>query len=257
MKRLLILAALAVMLGGEVKAGFVIGDIQIIGYRADAADAIAFVTWKDIAIGESLHFTDAGFFSDGTLRDSEDIMTWTATTALSAGSVIRITSPDTPASVTFNTGSVTGRLNGLSANGDQIFVGKVAFPDTGDVSDPGSAYTASNLLYGFNFNGAGWAPTTNGTNNSALPSALGVSYGNMHIDHVDNAQYNGPRTGLTIAQFKASIADVSNWTTNDVGGSFGNLDETNFNAVPEPTTGLLLGIGTLACAAFRRNRRVA
>jgi hypothetical protein len=28
-------------------------------------------------------------------------------------------------------------------------------------------------------------------------------------------------------------------------------------AVPEPTTGLLIGVGTLACAAFRRNRRVA
>ncbi|MFN9880335.1 MAG: PEP-CTERM sorting domain-containing protein [Planctomycetota bacterium] len=37
------------------------------------------------------------------------------------------------------------------------------------------------------------------------------------------------------------------------------LDNIQFsaNAVPEPTTGLLLGVGTLACAAFRRNRRVA
>jgi hypothetical protein len=256
MKRLLILAALAVMLGGEATANFVIGDIQIIGYRSSADDAIALVTWKDIAVGESLHFTDSGFFSDGTLRDSEDIMTWTATSALSAGSVIRITSPNT-ASVTFNTGSVTGKLNGLSAMGDQVFIGKVAFPKTNDTSAPGSAYTTSDLLYGFNFNGSSWGTTATGTNNSALPSALNVLYGNMHIDHVDNAQYNGPRTGLTIAEFKASIANSANWTTNDDGAAFGNLNETNFNAVPEPTTGLLLGVGTLACAAFRRNRRGA
>lgn len=257
MKRFLILAALALMLCGEAKASFVVGDIQIIGYRSDADDSISLVTWRNIAVGESLHFTDAGFFSDGTLRDSEDIMTWTATTALSAGSVIRITSPDTPALVTLNTGSVTGRLNGLSASGDQVFVGKVAFPDTGDITMPGSSYLASDLLYGLNFNGTGWVATANSTNNSALPSVLNVTNGNMHINHVDNAQYTGPRTGLTIAQFKASIANLANWTTNDDGAVFGNLNETNFNVVPEPTTGLLLGIGSLACVALRRNRRSA
>jgi hypothetical protein len=69
---------------------------------------------------------------------------------------------------------------------------------------------------------------------------------------------------LTLAPF----AGVNNSSTAYVRVTFsgassvsGNnrLDNIQFNAtaVPEPTTGLLLGIGTLACAAFRRNRRVA
>jgi hypothetical protein len=45
--------------------------------------------------------------------------------------------------------------------------------------------------------------------------------------------------------------------TSDSGNN--RIDNIQFNAtaVPEPTSGLLIGLGTLACVALRRDRRLA
>ena len=241
---------------GKARGELIVGDIQIIGYRADADDALSFVTWANISAGSSLHFTDSGFFSDGTYRSSENIMSWTATSAVSAGSVIRITSPD--AGATVNSGSVTGALNGLAAGGDQIFIGRgAAFVNNNDTTAPGSTYTGT-LLYGFDFNGNNttWDATATSSSTSALPSALNVAFGNMAVTHIDNGQYTGARTGLTVDQFKAAIADSSNWTFNDDGLAFGVLNTGGFTAVPEPTSMVLVGLVGMAGVAVRARRRL-
>lgn len=252
---LAMIVAAAVM--GKARAELMVGDIQIIGYRADADDAVSFVTWANISAGSSLHFTDSGFFSDGTYRSSENIMSWTATSAVSAGSVISIISPS--ATATANSGSVTGALSGLSNSGDQIFIGRgAAFVSNGDTTAPGSTYTGT-LLYGFDFNGNNntWDTDATSSGTSALPSALNVSFGNMAVTHVDNGQYTGARTGLTVDQFKAAIANSSNWTFNDDGASFGVLNTGGFTAVPEPTSMFLVGLMGAAGIAVRARRRLA
>lgn len=253
MKSILLLAGCLTLLGTSARAALVAGDLSIIGFRADATDGIAFVIWSSMSAGESVHFTDAGYFSDGTLRDSEDIMSWTAPAGgVSTGTVVVISSPDTPGAVSVNLGTVTGRLNGMSASGDQVFAGTTAFPDTGDTSSPGSSYSGT-LLFGLDFGGtAGWATTATNTNTSALPTALNAVGLNIGFADIDNGQYTGPRTGLTLAQYKTAVSNPANWTTNDDGAAFGSLTSTAFTVVPEPASALLGSLGVLALLRRRR-----
>jgi hypothetical protein len=244
--------------GQVANAALIAGDINIVGYRADADDAIAFVTWVDIANGTSVYFTDSGVFSDGTLRDSEDTMSWTSVGTTPAGTVVVISSNNDDADGILDgsdSGTVAGRLNGFSGSGDQVFVGDTAFPDTGDTTAPGSTI-AGTLLYGFDFNGAaGWDADTTGTNASALPSALNASLLNMSVAHVDNGQYTGPRTGLTIDQFKDAVANVANWSFDDDGAAFGALNSTDFAPIPEPSSLAMLAFGMLSLYLFGGKRR--
>ena len=68
--RAVIVALLLVMSQGRTSAAIVTGDVQIIGYDS-LRDSFSFVTWVDVAVGASIHFTSSGFFDDGTLRDAE------------------------------------------------------------------------------------------------------------------------------------------------------------------------------------------
>ncbi len=203
------------------------GDVTIIGYRGDATDGFAFVTWKHIAGGTTLYFTDSGFFSDGTMRDSENIMSWTAPTGgLVPGSVVTVSG--TVGNATPSVGTCIGTLDGLAATGDQIFIGSGApFPSLGDTTIPGSTYTGT-LLYGFSFRND-WVASATGTGNSALPAALSGLYQNQAFASpyaFDNGQYTGMRnTELTWDAYKTKIHTATEWT-------FENTGTTVLNATP-------------------------
>ncbi|HYO25339.1 MAG TPA: hypothetical protein VEQ85_10365, partial [Lacipirellulaceae bacterium] len=64
---------------------------------------------------------------------------------------------------------------------------------------------------------------------------------NFSLAHVDYAQYNGTRTGLTIDGFKALIQDPSNWVSNNTSGV---LVSTDFQiaAVPEASAFVFGGL---------------
>ncbi len=230
----------AALAATTAKADLVAGDITIIGFRSDANDGVSFVTWKNIDAGTSLYFSDSGFFSDGTVRSSENIMSWTAPVAgLAAGSVVVITCPNGSSSA--NVGTTVGRLDNIAADGDQIFIGTGAFPNGIDTSKPGEAYSGM-LLYGINFDGSTWASDATSSNTSDLPSALDGLHLNQAIAEVDNGQYTGPRTGLTVNEYKLAIHNSANWTFNNDGAvAFGALNATSF-VIPEPATMGLIGL---------------
>ena len=233
-QRLLRVAALgAFVLMGQAAYALTAGDVAVIGYRSDDPDGIAFVTWVDLAAGTSLYFTDSGFFSDGTLRDSEDIMTWTAPAGgVSAGTVVTVSCPyGAGTGATADIGTVALKLAGLSTSGDQIFVGSAAFPHNGDTSKPGSTY-AGILLFGLTTEKA-WLTSgeLTGTSDSFLPSAL--SGANVRLTK-NNGQYTGPRTGHSVAEYKAATLNVANWTTEDNGTTV--LDSTDFSVAGVPQT---------------------
>jgi hypothetical protein len=248
LKALLLTSLLA---ASALQGAILAGDIMIVGFRSDADDAISFVTWTTINAGEELFFTDSGFFASGTLRDSENIMSWIAPIGgIIAGTVVRI---DSPLASSATVGTTTGALSGLANGGDQVFIGSSAFPATGDTSDPGSTYSGT-LIYGFDYNGtAGWDATATSAGTSHLPTALNSLGLNMGVAHFDNGQYTDPKTGLTIAQYKTEILNSSNWTLNDDGAAFGVLNTTDFTIVPEPSAALLGAIGFIAL--LRRRRR--
>jgi hypothetical protein len=218
-----------------VRGDFVIGDIAIVGYRADADDALAFVSWVDLPASTSLYFTDSGFFADGTLRDTESILSWSSPDLLQAGSVVVITS--SAGSSTANVGQTIGSLDSLAVGGDQIFVSRSPFPALNRTTAPGTSYEQSDLLFGFDFNGAaGWDADASNSSSSALPASLSLFQANLTVPHFDNGQYTGPRFGLAFSDYRQAVLDVSQWTFNDNGTSFGGLNNTSFTAVPEPSS---------------------
>ena len=243
MKRTALALTTAALLSGNAYAlAFSAGDIQIIGFRSDAPDSIDFVTWVDLAPGVSLFFTDSGVLAGGDFRGTEDEMEWNNNTGgtISPGTVISYTS-----GVGADLGTIaSGGLGGLSSGGDQVFVGDAAFPTT----NPG-AY-AGNIIYGIDWDGASWSGTgATSSNTSLLPAAINSTDGNIDLPEVDNGVYTGPRTGLTIAQYKAAIANLGNWTTSNTSAT---MDSTDFSIVPEPTSLALIGLGGLLIARRRR-----
>lgn len=67
------------------------GDIAIVAYNARLHSRncnISFVLLRDIVAGTTINFTDNGWTSPGVLRSTEGTDVWTASTALSAGTVI-------------------------------------------------------------------------------------------------------------------------------------------------------------------------
>jgi hypothetical protein len=240
-------------------AAVVTGDIQLLGYRSDDPDEIAFVSWVDVTVGETLWFTDSGFFNDGTVRDTEQRMSWTAGSNLAAGTVVVITTESGVS--TADTGSTTEALFGLSSVGDQVFVGSSAFPVNNDTTKPGSSYSSGDLLFGLDFSGPNttWDSDSTSSDTSALPTTLTADQFNIAVSHFDNGQYTGTRSGLSVAEFKIQIDNPANWSfANDV-EMFGSLNSTDFAiaAVPEPSSVAALVIGSGAVVLARRRKRAA
>ncbi|NJO24583.1 MAG: hypothetical protein HC867_00580, partial [Bacteroidia bacterium] len=92
-----------------------------------------------------------------------------------------------------------------------------------------NAANGGSLLFGINVANTGGFITTgttnlNSTNTSYIPDA-GSGAGTLTLGStalnitnsgiIANAQYNGPRSGLSIADFKTQILNQSNWATVD------------------------------------------
>ncbi|UKJ06770.1 MBG domain-containing protein [Solitalea lacus] len=201
------------------------GDLSITGFNSALTnrDGFSFVCWVNISSGTVIKFTDDGFNSAshsntaGNIREMEQTITWTATSNIAAGTIIIIEADGTtPTPTTYsNLGTVsiaTGSTMLLGNNGDQIF----AFQGSYTTSNSTLGTLSGTMLYGISFQGTGanttWLSTgTTGTVNSYLPSDL--SSANMFLgSNAVAAEYNGPRTGLTIAQYKAAVANIANWT---------------------------------------------
>ncbi|MEI7597191.1 MAG: hypothetical protein WCK02_15690 [Bacteroidota bacterium] len=196
-----------------------VGDISIIGYRADATNALSFVTWVDLANNTEIRFTDNGWLSTGSFRTGEDSVVWVNNTGnvITKGTVITgVFSATTGVSPVWNIGTSTaGKLSGISTTGDQIFAYQ------GFITNP-------TLIFGLSVDGA-WSANATTANNSALPTALNVWGGNLAVvPEIDNAEYSGGRTGLSVYLYKEAILDLNNWTTDNFGTTLVTLNATAF-----------------------------
>lgn len=212
----IILALAAVSLGVASSFGqttLSVGDIQVTGVTSDANDSFSFVLWKPIAFNTVIRFTDNSFSeSAGTtfLSGTEEDMSITFTSSVAAGSVIRFENNVglvLPGGVT---ATASGSLSGTSSSGDQVFAYQ-----GGAVS--GTSFTGRTLLHGFNIADTNWTTGTPAvsTNNSFLPTAISGIDANLDSGNFDNADYNGVRTGLTTAAYRAAISNLGNYTQND------------------------------------------
>ena len=70
------------------------GDIAIIHYNSTGADAFSFVFLHAVEAGTSINFTDQGWQAAGGFRPGEGTVTYTAPTAIVAGTIVTPTGLD-------------------------------------------------------------------------------------------------------------------------------------------------------------------
>jgi predicted extracellular nuclease/2',3'-cyclic-nucleotide 2'-phosphodiesterase (5'-nucleotidase family) len=177
------------------------GDIAIVGYDATNPDDFAFVVLRDVEAGTAISFTDNGWSSSANaFRTGEGTYTYTAPSALAAGTVIRPTTDSAAAGT--NSPAFTAQNFALNASGDQIlaYQGTAASPT---------------FLYAINFADGGTAFAANATSasTSALPPGLTPGQTAVALPSA-NGRYAGATAG-TRDQILASVGTPSSWTQNN------------------------------------------
>ncbi len=156
------------------------GDLAIVQYNSSTTDSFTFVFARDIEAGTVVNFTDNGWLAAGGFRPGEGTITYTAPTAITAGTVVTLTG-----------------LN-LDAAGDQI----IAYQGT--QASPTILYLVD--LADGNNTVAGNATNANTT---ALPPGLTLGQNAVAVGF-DNAIYAGPIDGSPPQLFPL-ISNSANW----------------------------------------------
>ena len=68
-----------------------VGDIAIVQYNSSTTNSFTFVFTRDVEAGTSVNFTDNGWLAAGGFRPGEDTVTYTAATAITAGTIVTLT----------------------------------------------------------------------------------------------------------------------------------------------------------------------
>ena len=156
------------------------GDLAIVQYNSSTTDSFTFVFARDIEAGTVVNFTDNGWLAAGGFRPGEGTVTYTAPTAITAGTVVTLTG-----------------LN-LDDAGDQI----IAYQGT--QASPTILYLVD--LADGNNTVAGDATNDNTT---ALPPGLTLGQNAVAVGF-DNAIYAGPIDGSPPQLFPL-ISNSANW----------------------------------------------
>ena len=70
-----------------------VGDIAIVHYNSET-DAFTFVFLRDVEAGTIVNFTDNGWLAAGGFRPGEDTVTYTAPSAITAGTIVTLSGLD-------------------------------------------------------------------------------------------------------------------------------------------------------------------
>ncbi|MGZ0167023.1 MAG: beta strand repeat-containing protein, partial [Planctomycetales bacterium] len=199
------------------------GDIVVLGYSSDGADAeFAIMPLVDLTAGDVIFFTDRGWdnannrFVNSTEEPSQFTIAYTVPGGgITAGTVLDDVDLGIDIS-NFGAGI-------LDTDGEQLLIYQTSGP-----------LAAPTLVYGFNMNLAasntsGWSTAAGplDTQQSNLPpngtavTAVGQTNNAFGFafqlgSEVDNAKYTGPATGADKAAWLAQVNNVGNWTTDDI-----------------------------------------
>ncbi|MDX2211883.1 MAG: DUF3616 domain-containing protein [Oculatellaceae cyanobacterium bins.114] len=185
------------------------GDIAFVGFNADGNDNIAFVALTDINIGEVIIFEDNEWNGTTFVDTNEGAFSWTATTLVSAGTIVRIDNIGT-GTIAASTGTaatpVTGRgtNRGIGASGETIYAYQ------GSATSPTFLTAITN----------GGFSATNGvlTNTGLTAGSNAIDLSTVDLD-ADIAAYTGSRTGqANFSGYRSLINNATNWITQDATG---------------------------------------
>jgi VCBS repeat-containing protein len=194
------------------------GSIAFTGFNGDGNDDIAFVALEQIAAGTVIYFNDQEW-QGSAFNTGEGQLTWTASSTIAPGTIVRISSFGS--SPTSNLGTISGS-SGLSNDSEIVYayVGAAFAP---------TSFLAAIANDGFAQSGG----TLNGT---------GLVIGQTAIDLAgqrDIGAFTGSRGDqASYASYAAQINNVANWTTQNTAA-----DDSNDGSAPDvpfSTTGFTL-----------------
>jgi uncharacterized protein len=191
------------------------GNIAFVGFNADGNDNTAFVALVNINPGEVIIFDDNEWNGTSFNDTNESTFSWTATTLVLAGTVVRIDNIGS-GTISASTGTVTTPVpnRGLGTSTESLYAYQ------GTAASPTFITAISNN----NFSDSTTGSLIN-TGLTAGVNAIGLS------NNVDIAAYNGARTGqANFASYLSLINNPANWQTQD--GSGDQSNDSNFPDVP-------------------------
>ncbi|OBX22895.1 MULTISPECIES: T9SS type A sorting domain-containing protein [Bizionia] len=227
------------------------GDIAFVALNADGSvDQFSFVLLKTIESGTEIKFTDQGW-TDGVgfnnTNGDNGVFVWTATSGLTIGTVVNITTNNGNGTPIASIGSCSGSAMLISIIGDQIF----AFQGTFDSSASFITAIHFNLVAGTT-NAANWDGASSTNSTSALPDTLtnGVNaiwvYNILDNSEIDNMIYNCAVAIGDVSVVRAAINNVANWTVNNI---------TEYVQIPfpcsfSPTLSIQTGVNSKKASVF-------
>ncbi|MCE7993638.1 MAG: hypothetical protein HEP71_16760 [Roseivirga sp.] len=239
MKHFFSICALVLVHGLQSQSTLTTGDVAFLAFNLDGSDEFSFVLLTDVDNGTVIKITDHGWDDTngfGTPSGGGDgVLTWTASSNLTAGTVVSVTGSVTR---TVNTGSISGTGVVLSLIGDQLFAyqGTFASPTflAGMHSDEFAAVLSGATISTTNANWSGDDHADNET--SALPDVLTTGVNAIRLydptqtsgssaAEVDNWIYVGTTTTGTKTELLAAINDLDNWDSDNL-TSFGTYSGT-------------------------------
>ena len=160
-----------------------VGDIAIVHYNSET-DAFTFVFLRDVEAGTIVNFTDNGWLAAGGFRPGEDTVTYTAPSAITAGTIVTLSGLD------------------LDAAGDQIiaYQGDPATPTILHLVDFGDG---NNTVAG----------DATDANTTALPPGFTLGVNAVAVAF-DQSFYAGPTSGSPAGLF-AALNNSANWFAGD------------------------------------------
>lgn len=222
-----------------------VSDIMFTGFSSDGTDGFSIVNFVELEAGTEVRFSDrpwtgSAFDTSNPAGDGEIIWSVTSDLAIGTSVLFEIDSGPSGDDFSVSAGTVSGTFGatGMSSGGEVIF----AFQGT----------TASpSFVHAVNYRGVYETPSLGDTLDSLRPAALGVTNGDILFSPsgVDNGIFENRNTETDFSDYKALISDPGEWETNDTGFT---LTTTNFTAVPEPSSAVLMSVALLAVAGIRR-----
>ena len=225
----LIICLSSIPFGNRASAQTVLGqgDISVIGFNANQVKGLAFVTWVPLAVNTEIFFSENGFnnaaasSTNGNINWQKTYGRWknTSGATISAGTVITLTR-ETASTGSFEVYTAAGAATPIQLTLSNVTGGHIFAHQGGTLPTVASASATYNaaLIYGLGYQSASSAttwlasgPATGG--NSVLPTDLVAPNSIFVAGNANGSHYTGVRTGKTIAEYKALIANNANWTS--------------------------------------------
>ncbi|WP_293373530.1 SdiA-regulated domain-containing protein [Nevskia sp.] len=172
------------------------GEVLFTAINGDAPDAIAFVILRDIIAGTTISFTDKDYTVGApTFPTNEAAFTWTATSAVPAGTIVTIATDP----LTTDRGTVSGVAGGISTGAETYyaFQGTITNAATGEI-------TVDRFLAAINL----------GLAAGDIPAEVTAANAFIRFDQ-DNARYNAALNRSDLAAFATLVRNPANWAVDD------------------------------------------